>query len=122
MVISEHEPLARSAGVTIEAELAGRRVDGEAVLLERLVVNLVQNAVKYNHEGGRVVVRVGDKPALVVENTGAPVPAVEISSLFEPFRRLGGQRIGHQGGAGLGLTIVRSIGQAHDGTVRAPRR
>jgi signal transduction histidine kinase len=92
---------------------------GEAVLLERLVTNLVQNAIKYNRPGGCVSIHVGDKPALRVTNTGSPIAAEEVPALFEPFRRHSGTRIDHSGGAGLGLTIVRSITQAHGGSVIA---
>ena len=61
--------------------------------------------------------------ALTVSNTGPSVPAVEVSGLFEPFRRLTADRIDHGGGAGLGLSIVRSITAAHNGTIRArPQR
>ena len=118
-VLAEHEPAARAAGLRLECVLADRVVDGERVLLERLTANLVQNAIKYNRPGGRITVRVAGSPALSVENTGEPVPAEQVGSLFEPFRRLAGQRIDHQGGAGLGLAIVRSIVQAHDGRLAA---
>jgi signal transduction histidine kinase len=118
-VLAGHEPAARAGGLRLESALGERVVDGERVLLERLVTNLVQNAIKYNRPGGCIAVRVGDRPALAVENTGEPVPAEEVGSLFEPFRRLTGQRIHHQGGAGLGLTIVRSIVQAHGGRLAA---
>jgi signal transduction histidine kinase len=118
-VIAHHRDLAATNGVTLHAELGERTVDGERVLLERLVANLVQNAIKYNRADGDVVVTVADRPTLTVRNTGNPVPAEQITSLFEPFRRLGGERIHHNGGAGLGLTIVRSITEAHAGTVTA---
>jgi len=83
------------------------------------VTNLLHNALKYNRPGGCVAVRVGEDPALRVANTGLAVPAEEVSGLFEPFRRHSGSRIDHSGGAGLGLTIVRSIAQAHHGRVTA---
>jgi len=118
-VIDRHYDLADEANVKVHAELAARTVMGEAVLLERLVTNLVQNAIKYNRSGGCVSVRVGDTPALRVTNTGDHVPAADVPALFEPFRRHRGTRIDHSGGAGLGLTIVRSITQAHGGNVTA---
>ena len=91
------------------------------MLLERLTVNLVQNAIRYNHAGGTVSVVVGapGEPALVVENTGPVVLAEAVPGLFEPFRRLGSDRTQGRGGAGLGLSIVRSIVSAHEGAVRA---
>ncbi|MEU8814746.1 ATP-binding protein [Actinoplanes sp. NPDC048796] len=118
-VLESHRSRAAEAGLTITSELSPRVVEGERVLLERLITNLVQNAIKYNREGGTIDVRVGDDPALVVANTGDDVPPSEVSALFEPFRRLHGARIDHSGGAGLGLSIARSITRAHDGVIAA---
>ena len=59
------------------------------------------------------------QPVLSVTNTGPPVPAETVPGLFEPFRRARGDRLDHSGGAGLGLTIARSITQAHDGHIAA---
>ena len=118
-VVAGHQAAAGAAGVELIADLHERTVDGEQVLLERLAVNLVQNAIKYNRPGGRVSVSVGDVPALRVVNTGANVPAESVAALFEPFRRLAADRMNHDGGAGLGLTIARSITQAHGGLIRA---
>ena len=118
-VVAAHREMAAAAGVTVTSHLRERTVDGEQVLLERLAVNLLQNAIKYNRPGGHVQVSVGTVPALSVVNTGPPVPAEAVASLFEPFRRLSADRMNHDGGAGLGLTIARSITQAHDGLIRA---
>ena len=117
-VLDAHADLARAAGVTLVRELGERLVLGEEVLLDRLVSNLVRNAIKYNHAGGYVRVVVGDEPSLVVVNSGDAVPAESIDMLFEPFRRFRGERIS-QDGAGLGLTIARSIVNAHQGVVVA---
>jgi signal transduction histidine kinase len=111
-------------------ELRGVRqpvyVQGNGVLLERVALNLVQNAVRYNHpEGGWVSVATEALPGhamLLVENTGPAVPAYEIDNLFEPFRRLRTDRTGSDKGVGLGLSIVRSVARAHGGTVTAQRR
>jgi signal transduction histidine kinase len=118
-VLDAHRPRAAEAGITITSRLRPRVVLGEQVLLERLVTNLVQNAVKYNRPDGTIDVRVGDDPALVVANTGDDVPPDEVTALFEPFRRRTAARIDHSGGAGLGLAIARSITRAHDGTISA---
>lgn len=118
-VVDRHHDVAEQADVKIHVALDPHTVNGEAVLLERLVTNVVQNAIKYNRPGGCVNVSVGDEPALRVTNTGPAVAAEEIPALFEPFKRHSGTRIDHSGGAGLGLTIVRSIAQAHRGTVTA---
>jgi signal transduction histidine kinase len=121
-VVESHRDLAAQAGVTLHTSLTPRVVQGEAVLLERLVSNLLRNAITYNVEPGDVSVQVGGSPALVVENSGAPIAAESVAGLFEPFRRGSPDRIHHGGGAGLGLTIVRSICQAHDGSVVAQAR
>jgi signal transduction histidine kinase len=96
---------------------------GEAPLLERLITNLVQNAIKYNVAGGNVEVRVAAqvdaRGAVVVSNTGPRVAPEHVAALFEPFRRASGDRLDHGGGAGLGLTIARSIVTAHQGTIDA---
>jgi signal transduction histidine kinase len=118
-VVARHADLAREAKVALLTELTPRTVLGEGVLLERLVTNLVQNAITYNCENGTVTVTVADAPALRVTNTGPPIPAEDVPALFEPFRRRSGRRTDHSGGAGLGLTIVRSITHAHGGTVAA---
>ncbi|EST38507.1 hypothetical protein N566_07045 [Streptomycetaceae bacterium MP113-05] len=111
-------------------ELGGLRppayVQGNGVLLERVALNLVQNAVRYNREqGGWVAVTTEARPGhalLVVENTGPAVPAYEVDNLFEPFRRLRSERTGSDKGVGLGLSIVRSVVRAHGGTVQARPR
>ncbi|MFE9135141.1 sensor histidine kinase [Streptomyces sp. NPDC007355] len=98
----------------------GGVVRGSRVLLAQLVRNLVANAVAYNVPGGVVDVRV-EGGVLTVTNTGPVVPADEVDGLFEPFRRGEGRdRTGP--GAGLGLSIVRSVAAAHGGSVRAVAR
>ena len=118
-VLDAHRTRAADAGVTITSTVQPRVVVGEQVLLERLVTNLVQNALKYNRPDGTIEVTVGDDPALVVVNTGDDIPADEVPALFEPFRRRSEARIDHSGGAGLGLAIARSITRAHDGIIAA---
>ncbi|WP_045743606.1 sensor histidine kinase [Actinoplanes rectilineatus] len=118
-VVGAHHKRAAEAGVTVTTDLRPRIVPGEQVLLERLVTNLVQNAIKYNRRDGTIDVRVGEDPALVVTNTGDDVPPEEVPALFEPFRRRTGTRIDHSGGAGLGLAIARSIVAAHGGVIEA---
>jgi signal transduction histidine kinase len=110
--LAEHE-------LTLRREAADRTVPGDPVLLERLIANLVHNAIKYNHRGGWVEVVVGAEPALSVRNSGDRVPGESVESLFQPFRRLAADRTHHRDGAGLGLSIVRSITTAHHGRVAA---
>jgi signal transduction histidine kinase len=110
---------AEEAGVVIEPNLRARTVAGDPVLLERLVTNLVVNAITYNTRGGWVHVEISGDPALTVRNSGPVVPADAAATVFEPFRRLAGERTGNSRNAGLGLSIVRSVAQAHDGEASA---
>jgi signal transduction histidine kinase len=118
--VALYRDLARAADVELVADLTPVRVDGEAALLERLLANLIGNGIKYNVPGGTVVVAVGPgDPVLTVDNDGPVVPAELVPRLFEPFRRARGDRLDHGGGAGLGLTIARSIATAHGGAIDA---
>jgi len=119
-VVEAHARAAADADVKITIEAGRCEVAGDGVLLERLVRNLVHNAIKYNGAGGTVTVTVGAAGvALTVENSGPLVPAEDVARLFEPFTRLATGRIDHSGGSGLGLAIARSIVRAHDGTITA---
>ncbi|KJK39636.1 histidine kinase [Streptomyces variegatus] len=117
---------AEGRGVTIRGERKSAVVQGNGVLLERIALNLVQNAVRYNvAEGGWVEVTTEvqhGQAVLVVSNTGPVVPAYEIDNLFEPFRRLRTERTGSDKGVGLGLSIVRSVARAHGGHIYAQPR
>jgi signal transduction histidine kinase len=123
-VLAAHEELAARHAVTLHLKLGERTVRGDPVLLERLIANLVANAIAYNEPGGWAELEVAatDQPALAVRNTGQHIPSEDVTSLFEPFRRLGADRTSHNGGVGLGLSIVRSAVAAHEGTVRARPR
>jgi signal transduction histidine kinase len=109
--------------VTIAAELAPGPGVGDRALVERLVSNLLDNAIRYNRPGGRVEVRTGVQDGaavLVVANTGDVIPADEVDELFEPFRRLRGLRpAGDDGHHGLGLSIVRAIAASHGAALSA---
>ncbi|WFE22784.1 HAMP domain-containing sensor histidine kinase [Solwaraspora sp. WMMD937] len=118
-VLASYQDRITEAGVTVQLHLEPRTVLGEQALLERLVTNLVENAIKYNRPGGSLTVTVGRSPALTVVNTGQLVPAEAVAGLFEPFRRLARDRTNHSSGAGLGLAIARSITQVHDGLIAA---
>nr|WP_018352993.1 HAMP domain-containing sensor histidine kinase [Longispora albida] len=111
---------AAGRGIGFTADLAPAPVWGDVTLLARAVGNLVENAVRHNSSPGTVTVRTG--PAgLEVANTGPVYDPAVVPQLFEPFHRGDRSRLGG-GGAGLGLSIVRSVAQAHGGTVRAQAR
>jgi signal transduction histidine kinase len=108
-------------GLEVSTDLAPANVVGDPGLLERLAGNLIENAVRYNHLGGRVWVRTGTDETLawlVVGNTGFEVEPGDLPGLFEPFRRGGRERTGARG-TGLGLSIVRAVCEAHGGGVSA---
>jgi len=117
---------ARERGVELRGVQEPAYVQGNGVLLERVALNLLQNAVRHNlPRDGWASVTTEARPglaALVVENSGPPVPAYEVDNLFEPFRRLRTERTGSDKGVGLGLSIVRSVVRAHGGTVVAKPR
>src|SRR6266516_840856 len=126
-IATESQAAAQQAGVEIRTALALAPVAGDPALLERLTQNLIDNAIRYNlAERGWVAVTsaLDDGTAqLTVENPGPPVPTYEIPSLFEPFRRLATTErraaVSGNHGAGLGLSIVRSVAHAHGGDVHA---
>lgn len=122
--VSNVDSAARRAGVGLMCDLQHTDVAGDPALLERIVHNLLDNAIRYNITGsGWVTVAVSGHAGfarLAVENTGLVVPPAEVDDLFEPFRRLDVNP--GAGGVGLGLSIVRSVTIAHGGHVGATSR
>ncbi|GAB3161830.1 sensor histidine kinase [Microbispora hainanensis] len=115
----------RRRKVVVHEDLCPAVAHGDPLFLERCVFNLLENAIKYNVRDGEVWVRLREDEAgvsVTVENTGPPVPPYEVDDLFEPFRRLGGDRVRSARGAGLGLSIVRAIAVAHGGGAEALAR
>ncbi len=115
----------RRRKVVVHEDLCPAVAHGDPLFLERCLVNLLENAIKYNVRDGEVWVRLREEEAgvsVTVENTGPLVPPYEVDDLFEPFRRLGGDRVRSARGAGLGLSIVRAIAVAHGGEVEALAR
>jgi signal transduction histidine kinase len=122
--IVDHVAVSDTVKITTETREAA--VIGDPVLLERLVQNLVENGIRHNiPEDGWVQVRTGTTPDgwayLEVSNSGPVIPRYEVPALFEPFRRFRTERL-QSPGAGLGLSIVRSVARAHGGDVRADAR
>jgi signal transduction histidine kinase len=123
-VVEAARPEADRLGVTATTCITPVTVEGDPVLLERMVQNLVQNAIRHNTAQGWVRVSIGQAGAevqLIVLNTGPVIPQAGLPRLFEPFRRFT-DRVGSGAGTGLGLSIVRSVTQAHGGTVEAMPR
>jgi signal transduction histidine kinase len=107
---------ADAQGITLSAELGPGPIMGDPRLAERLVVNLVDNALRHNVPGGWVHVFTGlhdGEAVLAVVNSGEPVAPEVVGRLFEPFERLDAGRVAGRDGLGLGLSIVRAIAEAH---------
>jgi signal transduction histidine kinase len=108
----------------IEAALDPARTRGDRVLLERMIANLVDNAVRHNAWGGWVGIRTSHRDDIAlfeIANTGPRVPDDEIPRLFEPFARAR-ERINSRDGLGLGLSIANAIATAHGATIAAQGR
>jgi signal transduction histidine kinase len=114
-------PAIRARPVTVQAALQPAEAVGDPVLVERLVTNLIDNAIRHNIANGWVQVATGTRDGMAfidVANGGPLIPAELVPSLFEPFRRLS-DRAGTPDGTGLGLSIVRSVATAHRGQATA---
>jgi signal transduction histidine kinase len=111
-------------GIKLEADLKPASAQGDRVLIERMIANLVDNAVRHNTDGGWISVRTIQQPDAAIfhiANTGPEVAQESIPALFEPFGRAE-LRLNPTEGVGLGLSIARAIAQAHGATVTATSR
>jgi signal transduction histidine kinase len=120
-VVGEYVGEADEAHVRLELTLDAAEVRGDPALLQRMVGNLVQNAIRYNQPNGSVAVSVRPESGvarLTVENSGPVVSQEEIDQLFQPFVR-GDWARRNRSGFGLGLAIARSVATAHGGTIQA---
>ena len=107
-------------GVALETTIRPAHTAGNPRLVERLVANLVTNAVQHNVDGGTVDIATethNGHAILSVRNTGPQIPASELDRLFQPFQRLDTTRTSEASGLGLGLSIVRAIADAHGATI-----
>jgi signal transduction histidine kinase len=118
--LQTHELEAAAQGLQVDVSLNPGPISGDQRLIERLVSNLLENALRHNLPDGRIWVRVetlGGRPTLAIANTGPIVPAHEVQRLLQPFQRLTPDRVGHREGLGLGLSIVAAIAGAHEATL-----
>lgn len=121
-VVGDQARAADAAGLSLDLALETATVMGDRMLLDRLVGNLVENAIRYTPRGGWVRVAVATEAGsavLRVANSGPVLAPQVIADLFEPFQRGRSDRTGRTRGFGLGLAIVRSVATAHDGEVAA---
>ena len=119
-VLEDLEPLAEGKNVRLIGKCKDITMVGSDILIYRLVYNLVENAIKYNHSGGQVTVTADRKEKhvyLSVEDTGTGIPEELKERVFEPFFRVDKSRSRELGGVGLGLALVREIVRVHDGNI-----
>jgi signal transduction histidine kinase len=113
--------LAEDKGIAVACNVQGKvSVDGDRARIKQVVVNLLDNAIKYTPPGGTINLNVharGGKAVLEVVDTGMGIPASALPHIFERFYRVDQARSRDAGGAGLGLAIVKSICAAHGGKV-----
>ena len=120
-VCSRLERKAKKSEVRLKCEGVSTNIEGNAHLLDELVKNLVENAIRYNKPGGRVfvwVLPVDGRPTLRVSDTGIGIPAESQEKVFERFYRVDKGRSRDMGGTGLGLAIVKHAANFHDADVR----
>ena len=119
-VLADLEPLAQEKNIKLVGACEDTTMTGSDILIYRLVYNLVENAIKYNHPGGQVTVTSCQKEKQVylsVEDTGSGIPPELRERVFDPFFRVDKSRSRELGGVGLGLALVREIVKAHDGII-----
>ena len=124
-VLAGRRQEAERRGIHIDASIVAAPALGDPRLVESLVANLVDNAVRHNIDRRKVEISTISAPGratLSVSNTGPVVPPAEIERLFQPFQQIGSERVRHTDGHGLGLAIVRAIAEAHGANVTARAR
>jgi len=107
---------ARHRGLQVHTSISAAATVGDRELTQRLVINLVDNAIRHSDDNGHIILATGTRagqPFLSIANTGPVIAGAEISRLLEPFQQLSGQRTSHRDGHGLGLAIVAAIATAH---------
>lgn len=121
-IITDLAPLACQNDITMEQDCDNVVITGSDALIYRLVFNLIENAVKYNRQGGSVSVSVhkeNNNAIVCVSDTGCGIPEECRESIFQPFFRVDKSRSRQMGGVGLGLALVHEIAVLHGGSVRA---
>ena len=119
-VLADLEPLAVEKNIKLIGKCEDATMIGSDILIYRLVYNLVENAIKYNHPLGQVTVTAYQRNkhvCLSVEDTGSGIPKEFMERVFEPFFRVDKSRSRELGGVGLGLAFVREIVRVHDGSI-----
>lgn len=119
-VTADLDPLAQEKNITLHTECEPVSMTGSDILIYRLVYNLTENAIKYNHSGGEVTVsskKRNDKIFITIADNGNGIPDDMKERIFEPFFRIDKSRSRALGGVGLGLSLVKEIVRAHGGSI-----
>jgi signal transduction histidine kinase len=120
-VLDDFSAVITAAGLTLETDLdKDLQLRGDREKIRRLLINIIDNAIKYNHEGGEIQFearRQAQSIIIAVYNTGPGIPTADLDKVFEQFYRVEKSRSQQYGGAGLGLSIARQIVKLHHGDV-----
>jgi signal transduction histidine kinase len=119
-MLPARQELAEHHGLCIDSQLLPARTDGDPRLIERLITNLVDNALRHNVDHGWVRITTdtrNGRAVLTVANSGPVIPQAQLGQLVQPFQRLGADRTSHADGHGLGLSIVDAVVATHDATL-----
>jgi len=120
-VLSDYEVVFNAKKIDVREQIPSKlKVKGDREHLQRVFINLIDNAIKYNHEGGKIEFKVSVKNGGVqisLFNTGTGIPAPDLARVFEPFYRVEKSRSAEYGGSGLGLSIVKRIIELHGGRI-----
>ena len=120
-VLRDYEVVFNAKKIDIQADMPPKlQIKGDWDNLQRAIINLVDNAVKYNHKGGKISIKASENKRgahISLFNTGAGIPETDLSRVFEQFYRVEKSRSTQYGGSGLGLSIVKRIIELHGGRI-----
>jgi signal transduction histidine kinase len=119
-VLASRRDQATQRGIALTEHLAPAVTDGDSRLIESLIANLVDNAIRHNHPGGHVEITTqisGTQATLTVTNSGPVILDDQVQRLFQPFQRLAPDRHSRHDGNGLGLAIVKAVADTHHATL-----
>ena len=124
-VLASRRDQATAKGIDLAGHLMPAVTAGDPGLIESLIANLIDNAIRHNHPDGHVQITTqtsGAQATLTVSNSGPVIPGDQIQRLFQPFQRLAPNRNGRHDGYGIGLAIVNAVTQAHHATLTTSAR
>ena len=124
-MLASRRDQATEKGIDLAEHLTPAVTAGDPGLIESLIANLIDNAIRHNHPDGHVEITTqtsGTQATLTVTNSGPVIPGDQIQRLFQPFQRLAPDRNGRRDGYGLGLAIVNAVTQAHHATLTTSAR